>query len=342
MTKILFTIILSNETNFQSIPLNFKELLSNIFLKLYGIKMTQVRSKDLILLQFLAEYHVLTIQQTASILEITRRAVRKKTDKLHSDKLINVMPINFGQGKGRPENLITISENGIKLLYENNVIDQKILSDRIIFKDYGRVEHELFVNWFRINLEFLQKQIPDINTDFISSTSPLLPLRKNGSPLISDKVTINGEERIFIPDGVFFNCTFKTTENGCYFFLKLIWEQNRLPAQQGNQIPFNKNITNYIVYFSSEGYKRYQKKWECELNGFRVLFVTNSAQHKEVISRFLRESKAYDFVWVTSREQLFQYGLSGNVWTRGGYSTHQQSILGPSLAQELPLPRIQD
>ena len=157
--------------------------------------MAQVRSKDLTFLKQLAEYRVVTAQQIAAIYNITRRAARKKTDRLHSDKLISVMPMNFGQGKGRPENLITISEAGITALYQSTTIDQKITSDRILFRDYNRIQHELFINWFRIHLEYLQKQIPGISTDSSSPTTPFLPLRKDGSPLMSDTVTINGQER---------------------------------------------------------------------------------------------------------------------------------------------------
>ena len=68
-----------------------------------------------------------------------------------------------------------------------------------------------------------------------------------------------------------------------------------------------------------------------------MLFVTKTFTRRESISRFTRKTTKSDFVWVTSQKQLFQHGLSGSIWFRGGNSTPQQSILGPTLAQDLPL-----
>ncbi len=299
--------------------------------------MSQVRSKDIILLHFLAEYRVLTIQQIAAVFEITPRAARKRIDKLHSEKLISVMPMNFNQGKGRPENLITIKKAGIKVLYEKKIIDQKITPERIIFEDYSRITHELYVNWFRIHLNYLEKQLSDINTDFISATTPFLRLRKDGSPIISDSVTIKDKKRTFIPDGVF-SIAHSEQHKQLLFFLEIDMGTESITNSTGKSDTIQQKVTNYHTYFLNEGYKRYQKKWKCELNGFRVLFVTNNNQQKERISRFLRESKSNDFVWVTSQKQLFQHGLSCNIWSRDGNNIPQQSILGPTLAQDLPLP----
>jgi len=299
--------------------------------------MAQVRSKDLTFLKQLAEYRVLKVQQIAAMYNISPRAARKKTNAFFGDKLISVMPMNFGQGRGRPENLITISETGIRELYKGKAIDQKITSDRILFRDYSRIEHELLINWFQIHVKYLQKQIPDISTDFISPTTPFLPLRKDGSPLISDTVKNDGQERKFIPDGVF-SIAHSDQHKRLLFFLEVDMGTESITSSTGKSDTIRQKVINYRTYFYNESYKRYQKKWECELNGFRVLFVTNTVQQKEVISRFLRESKSYDFSWITSQKQLFQYGLSGNIWARGGNTiSPPESILGPSLARDLPL-----
>ncbi len=300
--------------------------------------MKQVRSKNLKFLLQLAEFRILTVQQVAALYDITRRAARKKIDSLHSEKLISVMPMNIGQGKGRPENLITISETGIRVLFENKVIDQKISLERLQFKDYSRIAHELAVNWIRIHLAYLQKQLTELSADFISPTTPFLPPRKDGSPLISDSVTINDKKNTFIPDGVL-SIAHEAQKKRLLYFLEVDMGTESITSSTGESDTIQQKIMNYHIYFLTKGYKRYQKKWDCDLNGFRVLFVTNNNQQKEAISRFLRESKSNDFVWVTTQKQLFQYGLSGTIWVRGGDTISQQhSILGPSLAQDLPLP----
>jgi len=304
--------------------------------------MSQISMNNLKFLQLLAEYRVVNVQQIATLYNISCRAVRKKVETFHIKKLISVMPMTFGQGKGRPENIIMLDKAGMTLLSENNTSGRTISDDRFLFKDYNKIEHEILANWFRIHTIYLQKQIPDISTTFISPTTPFLPQRKDGSPLISDTVTLNDEVRTFIPDGVL-SIEHSEQKKRLLFFLEVDMGTESITSSTRKSDTIQQKITNYILYFSSDGYKRYQNKWKCKLNGFRVLFVTNTDRHKEVISRFLKESKAYDFVWVTSQKQLFQFGLSYNIWARGGNTiAPQQSILGPTLAQVLPLPPRKD
>lgn len=40
-------------------------------------------------------------------------------------------------------------------------------------------------------------------------------------------------------------------------------------------------IKNYRAYFQSQKYKRYETKWNTKFNGFRLLFLTNSAKRKK-------------------------------------------------------------
>lgn len=165
--------------------------------------MAQVSANDILFLKLLAEYRVLTVNQITVVYNITPRAARKKAKTLFSEKLISVMPMNFGQGKGRPENLITISEAGVSALHASKILDEKVTYERLLFKDYQRIHHELFVNWFRIHLMQIEKHLPELSVDFISPATPFLQLRQDGSPLILDTVIIDGQKRTFVPDSVF-------------------------------------------------------------------------------------------------------------------------------------------
>lgn len=300
--------------------------------------MAQARANDILFLKLLAEYRVLTFNQIAAIYNISPRAARKKAKTIFSEKLISIMPMNFGQGKGRPENLITISSAGVSALYASKTLDEKVSLERILFRDYQRIEHELLVNWFRIHLMHIEKQAPELSVDFISPMTPFLQLRKDGSPLISDIVTIGGQDRTFVPDGVF-SIAHKNQQKRLLFFLEVDMGTESIISSNGKTDTISQKVLNYSSYHASGGYKRYQRKWDCALNGFRVLFVTNTPQQKETISRFLRESRSNDFVWVTDQKQIFQHGLGANIWARGGHTeTSPHSIIGPTLAQELPHP----
>ena len=91
-------------------------------------------------------------------------------------------------------------------------------------------------------------------------------------------------------------------------------------------------IKNYRAYFQSEKYKRYEKKWDTKFNGFRLLFLTNSSKRKNSIANLVSSSKLNDFMWVAHQYDMFEKGLGGKIWTRGGnIFTSQESILGPTL-----------
>jgi hypothetical protein len=298
--------------------------------------MAKVRSNDILFLKHLAEYRVLTVNQIAAVYNITTRAARKKVKTLFSETLISVMPINFGQGKGRPENLITISSAGINALFASKTLDEKVSSERLLFKDYQRIEHELLVNWVRIHLMHLEKHLPALSIDFISPATPFLMLRHDGSPLISDTATIDGRIRNFVPDGVFSIANIDQQKR-LLFFLEVDMGTESVIRSNGKSDTISQKVMNYSSYYASDGYKRYQKKWGCELKGFRVLFVTKTSQRKETISRFLRESRTNGFVWVTDQTQMFQRGLGATIWARGGHSeTSLHSIIGPTMAMEAP------
>ena len=77
-----------------------------------------------------------------------------------------------------------------------------------------------------------------------------------------------------------------------------------------------------------------------DLAGFRVLFLTNTPQRKESICGFLKTNPSLNFIWITDKELMFRHGISASIWAKGGPSQPLDSILGPTLAQELPLPRL--
>ena len=223
-------------------------------------------------------------------------------------------------------------------MYASKTLDETVSLERLLFKDYQRIEHELLVNWFRIHLIHLEEHVPELSVDFISPATPFLRLRQDGSPLISDNVKIDGQERTFVPDGVF-SIANKDQQKRLLFFLEVDMGTESIISSNGKSDTISQKVLNYSSYYACGGYKRYQKKWESELNGFRVLFVTNTAQQKETISRFLRESRSYEFVWVTDQKQVFLHGLGSTIWARGGHTeTSPHSIIGPTLAKELPLP----
>jgi len=85
--------------------------------------------------------------------------------------------------------------------------------------------------------------------------------------------------------------------------------------------------------------KKYEGILKSNLNGFRLLFLTNTTSRFTALCGLTQELRPSDFVWLTDQKKMFSDGLSGNIWARGGRNNDPpQSIVGPSLAWESPTP----
>ena len=293
--------------------------------------MKQLNQKDSSLLPAIAEYRILLIDQIALLNNSGKRIVQRKVSRLFNNGLINLSPRNYSTNFGRPENIISISEKGVKFLQNENLIDNKIPLERLVPDKTYSIEHELLLNWFRIHLNHIPIKNPDLTTDFISSTTPFLPLRRNGFPLISESFKQENREIEFIPDGVF-TISSKDQNMSLLFFLEVDMGTESLNSGSLKSNNITTKIKNYRAYFQSEKYKRYEKKWDTKFNGFRLLFLTNSSKRKNSIANLVSSSKLNDFMWVAHQYDMFEKGLGGKIWTRGGnIFTSQESILGPTL-----------
>jgi len=291
-------------------------------------------SNDRHLLLQVAEHRILLIDQIAMLNNIGRRAVQKKVNTLYKNGILNFSPRNFRISRGRPENIISISEKGVKLLQNENLIHSKISIERLAPDKSYHIEHELLLNWFRVYLNYISEKIPDLIINFISSTTPFVLLKSNGLPLISESFKQVNRYIDFIPDGVF-SVISKEQNKSLLFFFEVDMGTESLHSSSLNSNNIATKIINYRAYFLSQKYKRYETKWNTKFNGFRLLFLTNSTFRRSTLSRFISSERTNDFIWITDQDQMSQLGIGGNIWTRGGdISSSPESILGPTLATD--------
>ena len=97
-------------------------------------------------------------------------------------------------------------------------------------------------------------------------------------------------------------------------------------------------ILNYQQFFRENRYKPYEKIWDCDLEGFRLLFLTTTGARMASICNLIQSIPPADFIWVTTMEQMFSHGLSWKIWVRGGRrNAPEESILGPEMACQAPI-----
>lgn len=293
--------------------------------------------KDYALIELIAEYRILTIDQISILTNIGQRAAQKRVSKLAELGVLEISSRTLHKLKGRPENMYSVSQSGAKQLLQRGILPQTTQMRHITAEGIYHHEHELLLNWFRIHLLNIERHIPDLSIDFISSKSPFVKLRHTGHPLIADEVEIDKKNRIFIPDGVFSIASSKQKKRLLFFLEVDMSTESRLSStDRGDTI--SQKLRNYHKYFLTNGYKRYQRKWNCQLNGFRLLFLTNTPERAVQLSRFVQRNQANNFIWIGNQERMNKLGLAGKIWARGGNSESLESILGPTLNADLPLP----
>ena len=299
--------------------------------------MITITPKEQSILKLLAEYRILLTRQIAIIEGVGLRASQKKLFVLQNKEMVNIYHRPLCGNQGRPDKIYTISSKGINYLKDCRILNNTTSIHRIAAIESGNLEHEILINWFRIHLQHIDKCLPDLETEFISASSLFLSSRKNGQPLIAEEVAIDDSNEEFIPDGVFSILNRKQNKR-LLFFLEVDMSTEAIKSSNYSTTTIAQKVVNYQTYFSSKQYKRYEKKWNCEFNGFRCLILTNTQSRKEVIANHLKELKTVDFIWITDQDQMFKQGVSSKMWITGGYLLKPlKSIIGSSLAFEKPL-----
>ena len=292
------------------------------------------------LLANLAEYRVLTVNQLAALHGRPPQGLRRRLRTLEREQLVRTGASGFGHSRGRPENLISVAERGVAVLRDKSVLPREVPTERVVADATHGQDHQLLVNWLRVHLAQMVRTIPRLGMRFLSPTSPFLPLSSDGSPAVSEHVSVDGARREpirFTPDGVF-SISERESQKTLLFFLEVDMGTETLASTARHPRDVRQKIVNYRAYFRSGGYKRYQTHWKCELNGFRLLFLTTSAGRLANLCRLVQEMPPSGFVWLTNERRMFEYGVSAEIWARGGRDRdHLQSILGPEMAQPAPL-----
>lgn len=200
--------------------------------------------------------------------------------------------------------------------------------------------HELLINWFRIHLIQMERLIPQLSVNYLSpGFQSLAPIKGDRPPLLERVRTKNSQKEFieFIPDGVF-SITNEEISKTLLFFLEVDMGTETIASMDRDPKDIRQKILNFQALFHSSNYKRYEHIFNSILNGFRLLFLTNTASRLATLSRLVKEMPPSDFIWLTDQESMFTHGVSAEIWTKGGrYDDPPRSILGPKLACETPV-----
>jgi len=291
----------------------------------------RINRSDLRLLESIAEYRILLIHQLAIIHDRSIRPLRRRLILLEGQDLVVSGTQTLGKKRGRPERLISLSEGGIRLLKEKNMLSPDLPPDLVMAENIKDLEHHLFTNTFRVQLVQLQRDIPSMVMQYLSPTSPFQKRSTDGSPLIRERISSDDNDTLkvdFIPDGVF---SIKDQSQGktLLFFLEVDMATETLASPMNRMNDLRHKVLNYQTLFSKGRYKRYETIFKSPLKGFRLLFLAYTSKRMDSICRLVRDMSPSDFVWLTDRSSCLAQGAWSDIWVVGGRLDYpKRSILG--------------
>ena len=301
----------------------------------------RLQKGDYKIVECLAEYRILTMTQLAVLLQKNKPVIRKRFRDLKKEGLIKVTDNEFGRNFGRPEELLGLSEEGVDVLRENNLIGKDVPYESVGPVSTRLIDHQLLMNWFRIHLNQVEMMLPRLSIRLLAHNSPFVP-RNPDSRVITTDCSPIGRRTVrhvrFTPDAVI-AATDTVQAKTVLYFLEADCGTETLSSPQRDMSDIRQKILNYQWYFQSLKYKRYEDIFKVPyLQGFRVLFLTKTTGRLAALCKLTQEMQPSHFVWLTEQERMFDDGVSWKIWARGGnLQVMQHSMIG-SLCCRAPLP----
>ena len=304
---------------------------------------TRITQASLSVLTDLADYRMLSLSQIAHLHFGGKRAARRRMQQLVAEHLVEILSGGAATGGGRPENIFGVSKAGLQLLQSKSILDERVAFEQVGGTNLShQTSHQLLLGWCRIHLAHLCRTFSQFEVRLLSFNSPLAVTLETGVPIVRTELVMdNGEQPgYFTPDAAFV-ITDTVQSKSVLFFLEVDMGTEPLSSSNGRDI--RGKIQRYKWHFRMKGYKRFEKVWDAELNGFRLLFVTHVASTVRRILATVKSMSPTGFVWTTSADCMFAKGISGNIWNVGGCSEQPaESIHGGALSRLAPLPELKD
>jgi len=296
--------------------------------------MENITQGDIDILSLIAEYRVLTVKQLSALTQRKLQVVRRRLRSLNKQDLVMHEKLGLGKGPGAHERIILITDKGLGRLRSEGILSSH--ASYVTHKDMKLtlIDHELLVNWFFIHVRHIERTDGRLNVRHLTVSSHDLA-GDSKRPLLMESIAADAKEKepyLLIPDGVFV-ITSTESQKTLLFFLEVDRGTETLVNLNHAPGDIRHKIISYQALFHSKRYKRYEKVFKAELNGFRLLFLTETPGRAKSICDLVQSMTPSDFIWVTDQDKMFSIGLSAEIWARGGrYDKDPQSILGPDLA----------
>jgi len=283
------------------------------------------------ILRTIAEYRIMTTPQLAALLSRNRKSLKKRISELVTQGLLVDAPRGPGQRRGRPERVVSLAQRGVEVLQERELIDPHVPVEAMLGERLPPQYHQLLLNSVRVHLHHVGTVVPQLTVRFLAHNSPFLPPGYSNlsflTGAVSDQARTQRGSRVE-PDAAF-SISDATEDKTVLFFLEVDRGTETTASPRRKHSDIRQKILNYGICFDTCAYKKYEELWNCQLNGFRLLFVTDSTARLSQLCSLVQEMPPSDYIWLTTAQRMFEDGIGGLIWVRGGrLDASLHSILG--------------
>jgi hypothetical protein len=291
----------------------------------------RMTASDYEVLRTVAECRIVTVPQLAALPSRNGKSMSQRIGQLAAEGLLAHAARGPGQHRGRPERVISLTEHGLQALREREVVDAKMPTETVVSDAVPSQAHQLLLNWVRVHLHHVQAVIAHLKIQFLAHNSPFLPPGFSNLSVVTNPQSGRAEPQRIItltPDAAFVIRDMAQAK-AVLFFLEVDRGTETLASPKRESTDIRQKILNYGMCFDAGAYKKYESLWNCELNGFRLLFVTDSVARLSTLCSLIQAMPPSDYIWLTNKDRMFEDGISAEIWARGGrLDVSPQSILG--------------
>ena len=292
----------------------------------------KVTKGDIKILSNIAEFGILTVKQLSALTQRNRQSIGRRRRYLENEGYIT----RYQRG-GQQENLIYLTETGIKFLQKEGLLTDNV--NKVTKKEVISmfIEHTLLTNWVLIHLLQIGKAVPRLKTKYTRIESDKITQGNAKKAILFPKFKIDSDNiEALIPDSIF-SITDRESKKSFLFFIEVDMGTEALKSKTPKITNIQRKIVKYQIIFRDKLYKRCEQFFDTKFNGFRLLFLSNTTVRLAALCRHVQEMPPTDFVWLTDQKKMFTRGLSSKIWFRGGRDNDaKQSILG-RLSCEAPV-----
>jgi hypothetical protein len=302
----------------------------------------EYRQQDRDILVAMAEYRVLPVRHLRLLRRRNDRALRRRLRRLQDEGLIRTSTSGLGRGRGRPEQVLSLTPAGVDRLKADGVLAAELQPERVTIEGLGSIDHQILLNEFRLQVA----QVPEIISGLAVHVAGVccardVHLARQVAPLrerVPASDDLAGHNVAFTPDEVFCLADAKS-EKAVLFFLEVDMGSESLSSPKGTGKDVRQKVANYQAFFRGQQYKRYEQLWGAAFRGFRLLFLASSTPRLTDLCQLVKRTPPSDFIWLTDQESMLSKGIWSPIWIRGGrYDGPLHSILGSRAQSPGPSP----